>query len=147
MLALALAATACTGSSAKGGASVSVFSVKVGQCFNSPKTVHAELSDLTRTPCSLPHDQEAYAIVAYANADGTPVSAYPGSDQLTQFAQGACAERFGRYVGTDYLDSKLFFTYLLPSPRSWEQASDRNVLCFVTTAGGTIKSSVKGTKQ
>ena len=127
--------------------SVPVFSVRAGQCFVSPTSVHAELSNVNRTPCRRPHNQEAYAIVAYRSADGSPVSAYPGSDLLTQFAQGACAEEFGRYVGVSYLDSKLFFTYLLPSPRSWEQAHDRNVICFVTTAGGDLTSSVKGSKE
>jgi hypothetical protein len=66
---------------------------------------------------------------------------------LTQFAQGTCAQKFGSYVGVSYLDSSLFFTYLLPSPRSWEQANDRKVICFVTTAGGTITYSAKNSKR
>ncbi len=77
-----------------------------------------------------------------------PVSSnYPGEDVLKKFADGTCAQRFSEYVGVDYLDSDLFFTYLLPSARSWEQASDRNVLCFITTTGGTLTSSVKGSKR
>lgn len=124
-----------------------MFTVRPGQCFTSPTSVHAELSNLSRTPCKRPHNQEAYAIVAYKAPDGTSASAYPGNDALAQFAQGACAQRFGNYVGVNYLDSKLYFTYLLPSPRSWEQADDRNVICFVTTAGGTLTSSVKGSKK
>lgn len=142
-----LGAGACSGSSKYNSVSVPVFSVKPGQCFISPTTVHAELTKVNRTPCSRPHNQEAYATVAYQSSDGTPVSAYPGSDALTQFAQGACAQRFGRYVGVSYLDSKYFFTYLLPSPRSWESAHDRNIICFVTTAGGMLTSSVKDSKQ
>ena len=126
--------------------SVSVFTAKAGQCFVSPTTVHAELSKLSRTPCSQKHNQEVYATVGYVAADGSKPSTYPGNDLLTKFAQGACAQRFGPYVGVDYLDSSLYFTYLLPSPRSW-QADDRNVICFVTTAGGTLDSSVKGSKK
>jgi len=127
--------------------SVSVFTARPGQCFVSPTTVHAELSKISRTPCSSKHNQEAYATVGYVPADGSKAtSTYPGSDLLTKFAQGACAQRFATYVGVDYLDSSLYFTYLLPSPRSW-QADDRNVICFVTTAGGTLDSSVKGSKK
>jgi len=89
--------------------------------------------------------------VAVANGGSTAAraltSSYPGEDVLTTFAQGACAQRYRGYVGVDYLDSTLFFTYLLPSARSWEQQADRNVLCFVTTTGTMLTKSVKGTKQ
>jgi hypothetical protein len=134
--------------------SESVFSVKAGQCFNAPTTVKAELSSLTRTPCSQPHTQEAYANVAYVavnsgvtSAPSSANSAFPGDDLLSTFAQGACAQRFTSYVGVNYLDSKLFFTYLLPSPRSWESDNDRNIICFITTTGTKLTESVKGTKQ
>ena len=50
------------------------------------------------------------------------------------------------YVGIDYLDSDLFFTYLVPSPRSWEQ-DDRQVLCMITTAGEPLRGSVKDSKR
>ena len=59
------------------------------------------------------------------------MSAYPGDDVLETFAQGACAQRFAGYVGVDYLDSTLFFTYLLPSARSWEQ--DETATCSASS--------------
>jgi len=134
---------------------ISVFAVRPGQCFVAPTSVKAQLSTLKVTPCSKPHTQEAYAVVKYeapgggASLSSTGIalgSSYPGGDVLTTFAQGVCAQRYGPYVGVDYLDSKLFFTYLLPSARSWTQADDRNVICFVTTTGATLTSSVKGSK-
>jgi hypothetical protein len=147
-LAIVLAAAACTSSGGNGSRSVSVFSVQPGDCFMSPTTVHAEMSKLDKTPCDRPHNQEAYATVGYTDSEGSIPSAYPGNDLLARFAQGACAQRFKGYVGIDYLDSKsLFFTYLLPSPRSWESGDDRNVICFITTAGGTLTSSVKGSRK
>ncbi len=127
--------------------SVSVFDVKAGQCFVGPKDVKSELSKLTETPCGKEHTQESYAIAGFTAADGSTPSAFPGEDVLTKFAQGACAQRFRAYVGVDYLDSKLYFTYLLPSARGWEQDDDRNVLCFVTTTGATLTSSVKNSKK
>jgi hypothetical protein len=136
----------CSGSAGSGG-DVSVFSVKPGQCFRSPTKVHAELSKIPRVPCDQPHNQEAYATVRYVQPDGTSASAYPGDDALSKFAQGACAQRFAGYVGVDYVDSKLFFTYLLPSPRSWESADDKYVICFVTTAGGVLTASVKDSRK
>jgi hypothetical protein len=149
-----VALVSCSGGGGSGSASESVFDVKPGQCFTAPSKVKAELSSLHRVACTRPHTQESYAAVPFqtsaaelasgaASADG----AFPGADALTKFAKGACAQRFARYVGIDYLDSSLFFTYLLPSARSWEQDDDRTVLCFVTTTGGTLTSSVRGSKK
>lgn len=154
LLAIALAAALCLSSCSWFGGKksdnkqISVFSVKPGECFNPPSKVTAELSKLSETGCTDKHTHEAYAVVDYTNTSGSSVgAAYPGSDVLTTFAQGACAQRYGAYVGVDYLDSKMFFTYLLPSARSWEQNSDRKIICFVTTTGNELTSSVKGSKQ
>lgn len=151
LLASALCLSGCSwfGGNKSDSKQVSVFSVKPGQCFNPPKDVKAELSKISRTPCSHAHTHEAYAVVPFTSTSGATASAssYPGGDVLTTFAQGACAQRYGGYVGVDYLDSKLFFTYLLPSARSWEQDSDHNIICFVTTTGSKLTSSVKGSKK
>lgn len=150
---LALGLIACSGSD-DNGSSESVFKVKPGECFTTPGTVKAELSALTHVACSKPHTQEAYAIVGFrpssaALATGAPSgdSAFPGADVLTTFAKGVCAQRFTGYVGVDYLDSSLYFTYLLPSARSWEQNDDHEVLCFVTTTGQKLTLSVKNSKK
>lgn len=125
-----------------------MFSVSPGECFQAPTKVQAQLSSLQRVTCSKPHTQESYAIVPYAaSSAAAAASAYPGADALSAFAQGACAQHFTGYVGVDYLDSKLFFTYLMPSARSWEQDDDRAVICFVTTTGAPLTSSVKGSKR
>jgi hypothetical protein len=148
-----LAGCSTFGGSDNGKKSVSVFDVQPGQCFAGQSKVKAQLSSLEMVPCTTPHTQEAYAIVKYVpNRSGTTSGApsggaYPGGNALETYAKGACAQRFAGYVGVDYLDSSLFYTYLLPSARSWEQNDDRNVLCFVTTTGGTLKTSVKGSKK
>lgn len=159
LMALAIAAGLLSGCSKAGDIthSISVFAVRPGQCFQAPTSVKVQLSSLTETPCTKPHTQEAYAIVAYqapagstssTNANGISLTtSYPGDDVLSSYAQGVCAQRYAGYVGIDYLDSKLFFTYLLPSARSWEQEDDRNVICFVTTTGSTLTTSVKGSKE
>ncbi|MET3804481.1 hypothetical protein ABIB25_001476 [Nakamurella sp. UYEF19] len=126
---------------------VSVFEVAIGQCFNpptGPPTV--ELSDLTSVSCTAPHTQESYASPTYKAPAGGDDSIYPGDAALVAFAKGSCAQSFTPYVGVSYLDSSLFFTYLLPSARSWEQGKDRTVLCFVTTTGKPLTATVKGSK-
>jgi hypothetical protein len=125
---------------------VSVFDIKVGQCFEAQSEVKAQLSELTELDCAEDHAQESYAIVPYTGDGGDAADVYPGDDALAKFADGACAGEYGAYVGVDYLDSKLFYTYLLPSARSWED-DDRSVICFVTTAGEPLQGSVKGSKR
>jgi hypothetical protein len=141
---LVLAGVSVLGGCGFGGSdtsSSSVFSAKVGQCFAAPTEVKAQISDLDRVPCAKAHDQEAFALVTYPSGDKS--GTYPGDDVLDQFAQGACAQRFGAYVGVDYLDSAYFFTYLTPSPRSWQE-NDRTTICLVTDAGKPMTGSVKG---
>ena len=134
LLAAAVTLAGCGGSKS-GDSKVSVFKIQPGECFNPPSAVKVELSKLSKVPCDRPHTEEAYASVAFVNADGSDASAYPGDAKLKTFADGACAQRYTGYVGKDYLDSSYFFTYLLPSARGWEQPKDRAVLCFVTTTG------------
>jgi hypothetical protein len=130
------------------GELVSTFTVKSGDCVVPPDEVAAELADLRVVPCETPHTQEAYAVIGYAGGTEASRAAdapYPGDVALKTFADGACAEAFEGYVGRPYADSSLFFTYLLPSPRSW-QADDRNVVCLVTTTGEPLTSSVRGSR-
>lgn len=132
--------------------SVSVFDAKIGDCFVAAKEVTAELADLSKVPCNVDHQQELYATVAYVPPTGATTDpdiagdTYPGDAALDTFAKGACAESFTGYVGIAYPDSGLWMTYLLPSARSWQQNKDRSILCFVTTTGGALTTSVKGSK-
>lgn len=124
---------------------VPVLSVRPGECLVAPKAIVAEIKDLSVVPCTQPHQQEVYALQAYPLPAGSEKSAaYPGEAVLKSFADGACLGAFSSYVGSDYRDSSLFFTYLLPSARGWQAGEDRNVTCVITTTGGTRTSSVKG---
>lgn len=145
-LAAAMAAAACSfgsGDPAKGVA-VSVFALKPGQCLNPPAKIQQELTKVTVLSCNRPHTQEVYAV---ANYPSTSEATFPGTPTLKKYADGACAQRYKRYVGVDYADSALFFTYLLPSARGWAQGADRSVVCFVTTTGAQLRASVKGSKR
>ncbi|WP_244930195.1 septum formation family protein [Nocardioides sp. W7] len=140
---LLLALGACSGDDEQS----SVFSIKPKECFLAPAEVEAQIADLDEVDCQEAHDHEAYAVVPYLlPGEEEPSDEYPGDDTLTKFADGTCAEQYRGYVGVDYLDSELFFTYLLPSPRSWQE-DDRSVVCLVTAAGRKLEGSVKGTKQ
>lgn len=127
------------------GEGVSVFAIEPGQCFEGQGEVKAQLSTLTEVDCDEEHAQESYAVVEFT-AEDESADTFPGDDALGKFADGACAGEYGKYVGVDYLDSKLFYTYLLPSARSWED-DDRSVICFVTSAGEPLQGSAKDSKR
>lgn len=140
ILAAVGALAGCSSASKTKGASLSVFHLRTGQCAITPQAVKAQLSNLSVVSCHQPHTQEVFALVA-DNAG----SNYPGATALQSFANGACLQHFAGYVGVDYRDSSLFYTYLLPSVRSWSQG-DRTVDCLVTTTGQTLTKSVKGAR-
>jgi hypothetical protein len=106
-----------------------------------PTSIHAELSSVKVVACREPHTQEVFALVSDSSAGDN----YPGDTALRSFADGQCLQRFAPYVGVDYRDSSLFYTYLLPSVRSWA-AKDRTVVCVITTTGQKLTSSVKGSR-
>lgn len=141
-VAVALTAAGCSGSSgSSAGVNVSVFHLKVGDCIVPPTSVKAELSSVKVVSCREPHTQEVFALVKDDAGDN-----YPGATALKTFANADCLEHFASYVGIQYRESSLFYTYLLPSVRSWA-ASDRTVVCIITTTGQELTSSVKGSKR
>ena len=110
---------------------VPVLKVSIGQCFATPPQ-ESELTDLESLPCDVSHRQEAYALLDYQQPAGVQGDAYPGDALLTNYANAACAEAFEPYVGVSYLNSSLYFTFLIPSARGWQESGDRTVTCFIT---------------
>ena len=127
----------CSGSGIGSTGSQSVFHLKPGTCVVPPSNIKAEITDLKTVKCTVPHTQEVYAGVL----DPTTDSNYPGAQVLSTFANANCIQQFKAYTGIDYRDSPYFFTYLLPSVRSWA-ASDRCVVCLVIGTQGPITHSV-----
>ena len=148
LLALAVTgvAAACSGGK-KGETHPTVFDLRERQCVVPPETkttddIKGELTFVTVVPCATPHTQEVFALVAYP---GT-IDLYPGDKVLSTFAGGACLDRYEAYVGVAYADSKLFYTFLYPSARSWNDRKplkDRMIVCLITTTGNTLTASVE----
>ena len=141
---MAVLASACSAfsNSALGSRNVSVFDLKPGDCVTPPTQIKASISTVVVLPCHEAHTQQVYAL-AHDNAGAD--ANYPGTPALRTFANASCLQEFAGYVGVDYRDSTLFYTYLLPSVRSWA-ADDRTVVCIVTTTGQKLTQSVKGSK-
>lgn len=144
-----LAVPACGSSGGRGkdgqvrkATSISVFDLRVGDCVQPPAKVEPEVTKVKVVPCKDSHTMETFAISSYTKSD-----AYPGDTELKNFADSVCLNAYQDYLGVAYPDSSLFYTYLLPSARSWNEGHDRKVVCEITTTGTPLTGSVKGSKQ
>ena len=59
----------------------------------------------------------------YQPPAGVQGDAFPATPLLADFANATCAQEFQNYVGISYLNSSLYFTYLLPSARGWQESA------------------------
>lgn len=118
---------------------LAVFDLAVGDCLSPDEAVAAELEVVRAVPCQDPHVHEVFALVEWSGDD-----TFPGDTALADFADAACVAEFQAYVGSDYLDSALFHTYLLPTLRSWDERDDRQVVCLAASAGEPLQGSSRG---
>ena len=104
----------------------SVFSLPVGTCFDDPDEFSDEIGSVDTVDCAQPHDNEVYSSVDYA-----ATSEYPGEQAMIQYADESCLPLFEAYVDRDYETSALDYAYLYPTQSSWDQADDREIICFL----------------
>ena len=136
MFALSFVMSSC-GNGAQGDSSGVL--VKVGDCSNSNLSQIVDKVDLV--PCDKPHSLEAYSIIE------STATTYPGADALQVFAEQTCIDKFFGYVGVELSQSILYYTYVYPSVTSWNNKSDRSVVCFIYKATEPLLTkSVKGSK-
>lgn len=100
-----------------------VFELKVGQCFDDPDQFE-NVTDLEMLACDEAHDNEVYALF------DLPAGTFPGVSVIEDLAGTGCHDAFAGYVGLDYASSVLDFSWLAPTPRSWE-SGDQEVVCIV----------------
>lgn len=114
--------------------------LRAGDCFVAPEDPGTEVAEVEGVPCDETHRHEVMALVPYEDGELRPDDA-----DLGIFADRACLAEFEPYVGTDYLESSLFITYLLPSVRSWNEVDDRVVVCVARSPEQELTASVEGT--
>jgi hypothetical protein len=127
------------GAIAKAG-KVSVFDVQVGDCLDPGAELGVAITDIKAVPCKDPHTHEVFALPEYPDKES---DVYPGEDKLKTFADAKCLDAFGNYTGTDYLDSKQFFSYLQPSIKSWQDGGDRRIVCVIVSTGKPVTGSAR----
>lgn len=99
-----------------------VFELKVGQCFDDPENMEV-VSDVEIVDCDEAHDNEVYALFDMPSGD------FPGVSVVEEAALEGCYDAFEPYVGIDYASSVLDFSWLSPTPDSWENG-DYEIVCI-----------------
>lgn len=161
---LSLYVSACGGQSneSTGGKSVSVFDLRPQDCLDPPPAnANLAVSTVTVLSCNEPHVDEVYCVKPYTSGppssvlgcpnnpprfSGSLTQEYPGEQALTNFANALCLNEFQPYVGSAYTGSSLYYTYLYPSPRSWDDSlkRDREIVCVLHSIGGKLTHTAKG---
>jgi hypothetical protein len=104
--------------------SLDAFAMRVGDCFDDRTLGADEVSDVPGVPCTTAHDNEVFAVFDVA------LDKWPGSDRVNEIGDEECLERFDAAIGAEYEESVLYITTLTPSQGSWDQMSDREVICI-----------------
>lgn len=112
-----------------------------GTCLLVGKEIDAEVSSLPTIDCKKSHTHEVYAVVTAGKKDDV----YPGNEALEAVAQRECTAEFKPYVGSGPFDTKLFFSWLLPTLGSWNDHGDRTIICVASRFDNSpLVGSIKG---
>ena len=104
---------------------VSAFSLRIGDCYDDPAPDVTVIESVEGIPCTLPHDNEIYAITQISG------SVFPGSEEVISLARDFCLGQFEDFVGIEYASSVLDITYVFPTEESWNRINDREIACSV----------------
>ena len=135
------AVSAIASGSPGSGATISVFDVVVGDCFNAPDA--ETISEVELVDCADPHRYEAY------HAEDHPAGgdeAFIGDEAMTDYADDVCLGEFEAFVGIPWEESTLNYFYLQPTAETWE-IGDREILCAVYSDAGELTGSAEGSAQ
>lgn len=110
--------------------------IEVGDCFN--EVAGDVVSDIPTVPCTEAHDYEVYAEFTIDR------DKFPGDDEVFDLADEGCYGPFAGYIGTDFDNSSLDYTYYVPTLDGWNNYDDRSVSCIVFDPAGQLTGSVAG---
>lgn len=120
------------------GGDVGAFRIRLGDCMVDPG--EGVIESVKAVPCSDPHDLEIY------HAFNLVGSSYPADMDMQ--ADNGCYNAFEPFVGKSYESSVYDYMIITPTPESWDEVDDREVLCALTSYDGQATfGSGQGTAQ
>ncbi|GAB2611020.1 septum formation family protein [Pseudactinotalea suaedae] len=110
-----------------------VASAEVGECIVTSE-LGEEITEIPTVDCGEAHD--AQVVGKFDLDDGD----FPGLDAIKAAADEGCVTEFESFIGAAYDESSLEVSYIHPTEDTWNQADDREVLCFAVSAEDATES-------
>ena len=120
------------------GCGASASDLAVGDCFDAPVEVDAEVTDVVKHDCTEPHTGEVIAVQDVPGEDG---SAYPTDAEWQDNVSSICIPAFDSFTGLDFeTEADWDIGYLVPTTDGWD-GGDREMSCYATRVDGAPTST------
>ena len=103
---------------------LSVYDLRVGDCFDLKDPEETETDDVTARRCQESHEFEMYFI------GEMPDGSFPTDDVLFAWLDANCVPEFGQYIGAPYSASRYEILPFTPTESGWA-SGDQEVMCAV----------------
>ncbi len=123
------------------GELVSIFDLDLGACVIDRSTPDgSDVDTVEVVDCETPHDSELFALIPVTE------NSFPGTDYLLREGGTRCQSAFDDFIGVDFTESVLDFTYYYPTPSSWVDG-DRSIYCLAHDPGLQTTGSLLGARR
>lgn len=106
-----------------------VVTAEVGDCIETLGV--GSISELPTVDCDEPHDAQVVGLFDHEGDD------FPGEAEIAATAQERCEELFEEFVGAPFTDTSLVFSTVNPTEQTWNEADDRETICFAQQLDGS----------
>jgi len=116
-------------------ASVNVFSLPVGTCFDNPSGNLFSINSVTPISCSRAHNAQVFA---QFNAKGT---SFPGTAAMERRADNGCNARITGHLDQSRVTSTMSLHFIFPRQLAWD-SGQRRISCLVVDTSRDLTSSL-----
>jgi hypothetical protein len=117
-------ASSGSGGQTSNPASVSVFSLRVGTCFDNPANNTLGISSVTPIGCTQAHNAQVFAEFS------APGSSFPGTTALEQRADSDCNAMTASSLDKSKVTSTMSLHFIFPQQQAWD-SGQRRVSCLI----------------
>lgn len=116
---------------------------EVGECVTNDLSSGALVEEFDVVDCNESHQAELFFKFELPDGD------FPGQEAIDEAVTEQCqGSEFDDYIGTPYSESEIVVAPLVPNEQTWNEADDREVLCFaVASDGSALTESVEGSER
>src|SRR5580692_1307207 len=116
-------------------ASVNVFSLPVGTCFDNPSGSLFSINSVTPIACTKPHNAQVFA---QFNVKGT---SFPGTAAMERRADNGCNARITGHLDQSKITSAMSLHFIFPRQLAWD-SGQRRISCLVADSSRDLTSSL-----